>query len=104
MPQILWTRLFSTAQGFKVNDNVIYQDNESAIKLQNNGRSSSGKKTRHINIRYYFITDRIANGDVRVEHCPTDRLIADFYTKPLQGHLFRLFHSLILNLDDKVAL
>ena len=104
MHQILWTRLFLTAQGFHVNDNVIYQDNESAIKLQNNGRGSSGKRTRHINIRYYFITDRIANGDVRVQHCPTDRLIADFYTKALQGHLFRLFRSLILNLDDKIAL
>ena len=104
MPQILWTRLFLIAQGFDVTDNVIYQDNESAIKLEENGRASSGKRTRHINVRYYFITDRIANGEVRIAHCPTDRLIADFYTKPLQGKLFRLFRSLILNLDDKTAL
>ena len=72
MPQILWTRLFMTAQGFEVNDNIIYQDNESAMKLANNGRGSSGKRTRHINIRYYFVTDRIAKGDVRLQHCPTD--------------------------------
>ena len=104
MPQILWTRLFLTAQGMNVRDNIIYQDNESAMKLAQNGRASSGKRTRHINIRYYFITDRIANGDVHMEHCPIDRLLADFYTKPLQGKLFRLFRSLILNLDDKVAL
>ena len=104
MPQILWTKLFLTAQGFEVKDNVIYQDNESTIKLENNGRSSSGKRTRHINIRYYFITDRIAKGDVRVIHCATDKLLADFYTKPLQGQLFRLFRSLILTLNDKVAL
>ena len=44
MPQILWTRIFLIAQGFAVNDNIVYQDNESAIKLENNGRSSSGKK------------------------------------------------------------
>ena len=104
MPQILCTKLFLIAQGFFVTDNVIYQDNESAIKLENNGRASSGKRTRHINIRYYFITDHIANGDIRIQHCPTDKLISDFYTKPLQGQLFRTFRSLILNLDDKMAL
>ena len=59
LPQILWTRYFLIAQGFKVDDNVLYQDNQSAMKMENNGRSSSGKRTRHINIRYFFITDRV---------------------------------------------
>ena len=35
---------------------------------------------------------------------PTDMLIADFYTKPLQGKLFRIFRNLILNLNDKDSL
>ena len=104
MPQILWTKLFLNAQGFKVSNNIIYQDNESAIKLERNGRGFSGKRTQHINIRYYFITDRSAKGDVRIQHAPTDKLLADFDTKPLQGQLFCLFRSLILNLDDKIAL
>ena len=33
-------------------------------------------------------------------YCPTDMLLADFYTKPLQGKQFRIFHNLILNLGD----
>ena len=47
LPQILWTRNFLLAQGFKVKDNVTYQDNQSSMKLENNGRHSSGKRTRN---------------------------------------------------------
>ena len=63
----------------------MYQDNQSAILLENNGKKSSSKRTRHINIRYYFITDRIKNGKLEIEYCPTDDMVADYFTKPLQG-------------------
>ena len=68
LPNVLWIRRFLNAQGFTVNDNVVYQDNQSAILLERNGQKSSGKRTRHIDIRYYFITDRIAHKEVRVEY------------------------------------
>jgi hypothetical protein len=48
MPQILWTRYFLEAQGYGVEDSLVYQDNQSAILLEKNGRASSGKRTRHI--------------------------------------------------------
>ena len=54
MPQILWMQYLLEAQGMKVSDNVVYEDNQSAIKLEKNGRASSGKRTRHINIHYFF--------------------------------------------------
>ncbi len=41
--QILWTRLFIIAQGIKVTDNILYQENKSAILLEMNGRASSSK-------------------------------------------------------------
>ena len=53
IPQILWVRLFMKAQGFKVRDNILYQDNRSSILLETNGRASSSKCTKHINIRCY---------------------------------------------------
>jgi len=37
MTMALWTKHFLEAQGYQVNDNVIYQDNQSAILLENNG-------------------------------------------------------------------
>jgi hypothetical protein len=97
MPQVLWTRYFLEAQGWTVSDSVIYQDNQSAILLEKNGRASSGKRNCHVNIRYFFVTDRIATNEVSVEYCPTQRMLADFFTKPLQGSLFQTFRDLIMN-------
>jgi hypothetical protein len=95
MAQIVWTRYFLEAQGYPVDDSVLYQDNQSAILLEKNGRASSSKHTRHINIRYFFLTDRIANKELSVEYCPTGDMMADFYTKPLQGVPFRKFRDQI---------
>ena len=98
MALILWTRLFLEAQGFAIKDNVVYQDNQSAILLENNGKRSSSKKTRHIEIRYFFVTDNIKRKNLRVEYCPTENMRADFLTKPLQGAAFRKYRKETLNL------
>jgi hypothetical protein len=49
-PIILWTRYFLILQGYGVVKNLLLQDNRSSILLERNGRASSGKCTRHINI------------------------------------------------------
>jgi hypothetical protein len=99
LPQILWTRYFLKAQGYDVKEAVLHQDNKSTILLAKNGRASSSKRTRHINIRYFFVTDRVASGELVVEHCPAKQMLADFFTKPLQGSLFIEFRDLIMNVD-----
>jgi hypothetical protein len=95
MTMVLWVKLFLEAQGLKVTDNIIYQDNKSTMLLEKNGRQSSGKKTRHFDIQYYFIHDHIKRGTVRVEYCPTDLMVGDFHTKPLQSSAFRRFRVMI---------
>ena len=101
LSMILWTRLFLEAQGYHVTDNVLHHDNESTIKLARNGRRSSSKQTRHIEIRYYFVTDHIERDRLRVSYCPTGDMLADYFSKPLQGSLFRKFRNLILNVSPK---
>ena len=64
--------------------------------LERNGRRSSGIKTRDINIRYFFLKDWIASGEIELAYCPTDLMIGDFFTKPLQGKKFIYFRDLIL--------
>jgi hypothetical protein len=104
MPLVIWTRNFLVAQGFEVRDNVVFQDNQSTILLAKNGKASSGRRTRHIDIRYFFVSDRIARKELRVEYCPTGDMVADFFTKPLQGSLFRKLRKIILNLPDDIEL
>ena len=103
MSMILWTRLFLEAQGYEVTDNVVFQDNQSTMLLAKSGRQSSGQSTRHIEIRYYFVTDNVKRGKLNIEYCPTEEMIGDFFTKPLQGTLFRKFRKKILNLPDDLA-
>ena len=81
-------------------DNVIYQDNLSAIRLQKNGRQSSINRTRHINTRYYFITDRIVNQEASVELPPTLDMIGDYFTKALQGSQFCQFRIIIIGIHE----
>ena len=96
MPDVLWSALFLQEQGFEIKNNLIHQDNQAAILLEKNGKSSSGKRTKHINTRYFFVTDRIEKGDVSVTWCPTEDMTGDFWTKPLQGALFKRFRDLIM--------
>jgi hypothetical protein len=85
MSAICWTRYFMKAQGYGVKDNVLFQNNKSSILLEKNGKASSSKRTKHINIRYLFITDRVSKGEVSVFWCPTGDMIGYYATKPLQG-------------------
>ncbi len=100
--QILWTNYFIKAQGYKIDEMLVYQDNQSAILLEKNGKQSSGKRTRHMNIRYFFITDRVNKGEMTIGYCPASEMIGDHFTKPLQGALFRPFRSIIMNVDEEV--
>jgi hypothetical protein len=104
MHLVVWTRNFLSNLGYKVCDNVLYQDNQCATLLERNGKASSGRRTRHINIRYFSVTDRIKMGDMQVEYCPTGDMIGDFFTKPLQGSLFKKFRAAILHIPDSVPL
>ena len=85
MPMIIWVKYFLEAQGYIVRDNLLHQDNQSLIKLEQNGKASSGKRTRHIAIIYYFVTDRIAGGDLQVDYCPTENMLADFFHQTAAG-------------------
>ncbi|CAJ1950718.1 unnamed protein product [Cylindrotheca closterium] len=97
LPMIMWSRYFIASQGHTVVDNVIHQDNQSAILLEKNGRKSCGRKTRALDVRYFSITDKVAQKLMTIKHCPTAEMLGDFLTKPLQGALFRKFRDLIMN-------
>jgi hypothetical protein len=86
---ILWTRYFLLSQGYGIVENLLLQDNKSAILLERNGKASSSKRTRHINIRYFFVCDSVNMKEISVHWCPTKEMVADFWTKPLQGSHFR---------------
>ena len=70
------------------------------MRLAQNGKLSSVQRTRHINIRYFFITDRIARNDVAIQYFTTKKMVADYFTKPLQGALFYKFRDQIMGVVE----
>ena len=104
MDKILWTRLFLKEQGVQIEKNILMQDNQSTIKLEENGKWSSGKRTRAINVHYFFVSDNVEKGNLQVEYMPTEEMVANFLTKPLQGKPFVKFRSRLMevhNIDPK---
>ena len=53
-----WVPLFLEEQGCKIKENIVCQDNQSAILLENNGKKSSSKHARHLNVRFCVVMDR----------------------------------------------
>ena len=70
----------------------------STKKLIMNGIRSCGSGSRHIDIRYFWMKNRLDTHNIVIEYCPTEEMLADFYTKPLQGALFRKFRDVIMGL------
>ena len=99
LPQTIWTMNFLKGQGVPVNESVLFQDNMSSILLEKNGWGSSSKWTRHMNIRFFFIKDQVDSKEIRIEYCPTGDMIADYFTKLLQGKQFYKLRDQIMNLD-----
>ena len=94
--KILWLKLFMEKQGYKIKKNLLYQDNQSTIRLLDNGRQSSSKQTRALNIRYFFLHDQKKKGNIDVEYCPSDKMWGDPMTKPLQGGHYKRMADLLM--------
>lgn len=87
---------FLECQGYDVGPVKVYQDNKSTILMASKGKPVSSR-TRHIAIRYFFIKDRINLGDIEISYVGTEDMLADFFTKPLQGSLFVKMRNTIMN-------
>ena len=79
---------------------IIEQDNTSAMKLEKDGLGSSSHRTKHINVRYFFVTDQLQNGDVTsITYKPTDLMQSDYLTKALSGKRFYLHRATLMELN-----
>ena len=83
MSKLSWTNCFLEAQGWFSQDTSMGQDNKSCVLLEKNGKARSSERTKHISVRHHFVANRIQSEELKVFHCPTDEMVADFFTKPL---------------------
>ena len=104
LPDVLWLSYLLNDLGYKSDVNVqrrpptIFQDNKSTIFMANNGNIGKTGKSKHINVRYFFIKEQIDRNIVQVTYLPTEDMVSDILTKPLTGKLFSKFRKHLLNL------
>ena len=101
LPQAIWSKYFIEAQGHKVDNNIMLQDNKSGMLLETNGKFLSSKRTKHINNKYFLITDKIAQGDLQLEYCPTNKMWSDGHTKPKQQDQAMVMNCPVDYFEDK---
>ena len=55
---------------------------------------------KHIQVQYFFIKDQVATGDVEIKNRSTTKMLADHFTKPLQGDLLQRFRAELTNIPE----
>ena len=85
--QGIFIRTFLIAQGYPMPAMTILQDNQSCMALMARGRSGA-ERTRHIQIRYFWVKERVDRGEVKIEYLRSEDMYANVLTKPLQGGQF----------------
>lgn len=93
---VIWLRNFLCALGYSMEASTVHQDNQSTIMLADKGRSTS-QRTRHMNIKYFYVKDYLERKEIKIKYTPTEDMVADFFTKPLQGFLFLKFRNIVMN-------
>lgn len=100
--EAMWLRkLVSNIEGTSLNTTTLYVDNQSAIKLARNPEFH--KRSKHIDVRYHYLRERVSEGDIHVMYVPTETQRADVFTKPLSKDRFKLLCSM-LGLENLDAL
>jgi hypothetical protein len=59
-------------------------------------------KTKHIDIRYHYIREKIINEEIMVKHLPTENMISDIFTKALNREQFQYLRNLLMGIDTNV--
>jgi hypothetical protein len=101
LPKCTWFRYFRLAQGESDKEDILMQDNKSAIILQKNYPYSTRKGSKHIHVRYFFAVDKVKNKEIKIMYCPTEKMIADYNSKPLQGKLFIDLRNEMLGIKEE---
>ena len=88
----LWIMRLCTELGFlKEERATLYMDSQGAMALGTSGQPT--RRTKHIEIKHYFVTNEIDNGRIRPVYVPTEQNLADIMTKGLDTTKFDTFRD-----------
>lgn len=92
-----WLKELLLEIGISVNCIILYEDNQSAIKIAHN---PADRRIKHLDIEHYFIKEKLDAGIINIKYVCTSEQISDIFTKPLGGNLFEKFRDKVLNTEQ----
>jgi hypothetical protein len=67
------------------------------MKMEKNGKATSGKMTKHLAFKFFYFTDLIERGKMQVKYCLSDEMTANYMTKLIIGFKFIKFRNHIMD-------
>jgi len=96
LPSLLFLKDFLEELGYKQEPIKIFEDNRSLVDLIKAGKKSSGV-SKHISSKYYYSRELIEKKVITFVHCPSDYMLADMLTKPLNGPKYKCCNDSLRN-------
>jgi hypothetical protein len=97
--EAIWWRLFMTELGFTQSTTILHEDNEACILLSKNPQSHH--RTKHIQIRFHFIREKVASNELKLQYVSTKEQLADIFTKGTPGfHLRPILNKLSCGIKE----
>ncbi|RWR98966.1 RxLR effector candidate protein-like protein, partial [Dinothrombium tinctorium] len=88
----IWLRALLKELGYdQTAPTVLYEDNQSCIAITKNPKLHS--RTKHIDIKYHFVREKVESGEVRFEYCESKCMLADIMTKAIPGPQFEVLRD-----------
>jgi hypothetical protein len=85
--ELLWLKQFLTELGVPIDGPIVVGiDNQAAIALAQN--PVSHQRTKHIDIRYFFLREHIEAGTIKLQYVNTKDNVADLLTKNVSVIVF----------------
>lgn len=92
--EAIWLRkLLEDLQIKQINPTIIYEDNQSCLRIIKDEKLSN--RTKHIDTKIHFVKDYIDKNLTICEYCPSEKMVADMMTKPLPASTLEKFRKLI---------
>jgi hypothetical protein len=93
--EVLWLRGLMEELGLHTRTgSTVYGDNQSAIAVSQNG--VKGERTKHVDVKYHFVTEAVERGVVSLKWVPTMQQQADIFTKALAAPVFELLRQQLM--------
>ena len=79
---------------------VIFEDNQGAIAAAHN--PVFHRRTKHIQIRYHYVCEAVAEEIIKAIYCPSSELTADIFNKAIPKDQFELLRAK-MGLEDQIS-